>query len=74
MVCMDLTEMVCMDLTEAVDIKKRRQDNTEAATAKSLQLCPTLCNPTDGNLLGSSVSGILQARIPEWVATSFSDA
>ena len=43
-----------------------------AAAAKSLQLCPTLCDPIDGNPLGSSVPGILQARILEWVAISFS--
>ena len=36
-----------------------------AAAAKSLQSCPTLCDPTDGSPLGSSVSGILQARILE---------
>ena len=36
--------------------------------AKSLQLCPTLCNPMDYSLPGSSVHGILQARILEWVA------
>ena len=40
--------------------------------AKSLQLCPTLCNPMDGSLPGSSVHGIFQARILEWVAVSFS--
>ena len=40
--------------------------------AKSLQLCPTLCDPMDCNLPGSSVHGILQARILEWVAISFS--
>ena len=39
-----------------------------AATAKSLQSCPTLCDPIDGSPLGSSVPGILQARILEWVA------
>ena len=44
------------------------------AAAKSLQSCPTLCNPKDGSPLGSSVSGILQARILEWVAISFSMA
>ena len=33
-----------------------------AAAAKSLQLCPTLCDPIDGSLLGSSIPGILQAR------------
>ena len=36
--------------------------------AQSLQLCPTLCDPMDHSLLGSSVHGILQARILEWVA------
>ena len=46
---------------------------TAAAAAKSLQSCPTLCNPIDGSPLGSSVPGILQARILEWVAISFSN-
>ena len=45
-----------------------------AAAAKSLQSCLTLCDPIDGSPLGSSVSGILQARIPEWIAISFSNA
>jgi hypothetical protein len=45
-----------------------------AAAAKSLQSCPTLCNPIDGNLAGSPVPGILQARTLEWVAISFSNA
>ena len=45
-----------------------------AAAAKSLQSCPTLCDPRDGSPLGSSVPGILQARILEWVAISFSNA
>ena len=36
------------------------------------QSCPTLCNPMDGNLLGFSIHGILQARILEWIAISFS--
>ena len=45
-----------------------------AAAAKSLQSCPTLCDPIDGSLLGSSVPGILQARTLEWVAISFSNA
>ena len=43
-----------------------------AAAAKSLQSCPTLCDPIDSSPLGSSVPGILQARILEWVAISFS--
>ena len=45
-----------------------------AAAAKSLQSCPTLCDPIDGSPLGSSVPGILQARTLEWVAISFSNA
>ena len=45
-----------------------------AAAAKSLQSCPTLCDPTDGSPPGSAVPGILQARILEWVAISFSKA
>ena len=45
-----------------------------AAAAKSLQSCPTLCNPIDGSPPGSPVSGILQARTLEWVAISFSNA
>ena len=45
-----------------------------AAAAKSLQLCPTLCDPIDGSPPGSPVPGILQARILEWVAISFSNA
>ena len=39
-----------------------------AATAKSLQSCPTLCDPTDGSPSGSPVPGILQARVLEWGA------
>ena len=42
-----------------------------AAAAKSLQSCPTLCDPIDGSPPGSPVRGILQARILEWVAISF---
>ena len=45
-----------------------------AAAAKSLQLCPTLCNPIDGSPPGSAIPGILQARTLEWVAISFSNA
>ena len=41
---------------------------------KSLQSCPTLCDPIDSSPLGSSVPGILQARTLEWVAISFSNA
>ena len=45
-----------------------------AAAAKSLQSCPTLCDPIDGRPPGSTVPGILQARTLEWVAISFSNA
>ena len=45
-----------------------------AAAAKSLQSCPTLCDPIDGSPPGSAVPGILQARTLEWVAISFSNA
>ena len=44
------------------------------ATAKSLQSCPTLCDPIDGSPPGSPIPGILQARTLEWVAISFSNA
>ena len=47
---------------------------TAAPAAKSLQSCPTLCNPTDGSPPGSPIPGILQARTLEWVAISFSNA
>ena len=45
-----------------------------AAAAKSLQSCPTLCDPTDSSPPGSTVPGILQARTLEWIAISFSNA
>ena len=45
-----------------------------AAATKSLQSCPTLCDPIDSSPPGSPVPGILQARTLEWVAISFSNA
>ena len=45
-----------------------------AAAAKSLQSCPTLCDPMEGSPPGSPIPGILQARTLEWVAISFSNA
>ena len=50
------------------------QFSNDAAAAKSLQSCPTLCDPIDGSTLGSPAPGILQARTLEWVAISFSNA
>ena len=49
-------------------------DAAAAAAAKSLQSCPTLCDPIDGSPPDSPVPGILQARILEWVAISSSNA
>ena len=65
-------------MTEAPDSfnpsLKPLQENATAAAAKSLQSCPTLCDPIDGSPTGSPVPGILQARTLEWVAISFSSA
>ena len=65
-------------------MKKRKQSSllvaivtsaaAAAAAAKSLQSCPTLCDPIDGSAPDSAIPGILQARTLEWVAISFSNA
>ena len=47
-------------------------ETSAAAAAKSFQSCPTLCNPIDGSPPGSTVLGILQARVLEWGAIAFS--
>ena len=44
-----------------------------AAAAKSLRLCPTVCDPMDGSPPGSSIHGILQVRVLEWLAIAFSE-
>ena len=49
-------------------------ETQQIAAAKSLQSCPTLCDPIDGSPPGSPVPGILQARTLEWAAISFSNA
>ena len=54
--------------------KKLIRITAAAAAAKSLQSCPTLCDPIDGSPPGSPVPGILQARELEWVAIAFSNA
>ena len=54
-------------------IKAVGKTRAAAAAAKSLQSCPTLCDPMDGSPPGSPVPGILQARKLEWVAISFSN-
>ena len=55
-----------------IDEQNRIESPHAAAAAKSLQSCPTLCDPMDCSLPGFSVHGILQARTLEWVAISFS--
>ena len=67
-----------MGLVELNWINLKRMDGCESATAviaaKSLQSCPTLCDPIDGSPPASTIPGILQARTLEWVAISFSNA
>ena len=55
-------------------LPKRARGLFSSVTAKSLQSCPTLCDPIDGSPPGCPVPGILQARTLEWVAISFSNA
>ena len=62
------------DTTEAAAAAAYIKHILCAAAAKSLQLCLTLCDPIDGSPPGSPIPGILQARILEWVAISFSNA
>ena len=56
------------------DIFRENFDMKIPSAAKSLQSCPTLCDPVDCSLPGFSIHGILQARTLEWVAISFLDA
>ena len=55
-------------------VSQGNNQDTAAAAAKSLQSCPTLCDPVDGSPPGSPIPGILQARTLEWVAISFCNA
>ena len=57
-----------------INTTSKRHITAAAAAAKSLQSCPTLCDPRDSSPPGSPVPGILQARTLEWVAISFSTA
>ena len=68
----------CENIAADTLLKGQQMSESEAPTAaaaaaKSLQSCPTLCDPRDGSPTGSSIPGILQARILEWVAISFSN-
>ena len=68
------SEKEYVGITESLCYTPEAAAAAAAAAAKSLQLCPTLCNPIDGGPPGSPVPGILQARTLEWVAISFSNA
>ena len=61
-------------LFSSLPIKKPCTLKSLSLTAKSLQSCPTLCDPIDSSPPGSPVPGLLQARTLEWVAISFSNA
>ena len=63
-------------MTVSAGVWKRGMANkaAAAAAAESRQSCPTPCDPIDGSPPGSAIPGILQARTPEWVAISFSNA
>ena len=69
-----------LDLCEGVEGRKKVMQEASqtaaaaAAAAKSLQSCPTLCDPIAGLLPGSAIPGILQTRTLEWVVISFSNA
>ena len=55
-------------------VGERLEGYAAAAAAKSLQSCPSLCDPIGGSPPGPTVPGILQGRTPEWLAISFSNA
>ena len=75
-----LVAQSCLTLQDSMDCNQlgssfqAKISAAAAAAAKSLQSCPTLCDPIDGSTPGSPVPGILQARTLEWVAISFSNA
>ena len=71
MISVAITQLCYCSYKVAIDSVKQ-MDMPAAAAAKSVQSCPTLCDPIDGSPPGSSVPGILQARILEWVVISSS--
>ena len=68
---MSMNKQVCMEQHGWIS-QTCLVEAATAAAAKSLQSCPTLCNPRDGSPPGSPIPGILQARTLEWVAIFFS--
>ena len=72
------SEMILSNVHPGIPFLKlrctKRHVAAAAAAAKSLQLCPTLCNPIDGSPPGTPIPGVFQARVLEWVAISFSSA
>ena len=68
-----LSELIHIQ-TRVLNLHYTLKSHAAAATAKSLQSCPTLCDPIDGSPPGSPVPGILQVRTLEWVAIYFSNA
>ena len=71
---MNISPRMFSAVLSKVDLPAVAAAAAAAAAAKSLQSCLTLCDPIDGSPPGSPVPGILQARIVEWVAISFSNA
>ena len=69
-----ISSLTDMQLADIFFLVGHLSFNLAAAAAKSLQSCPTLCDPMDGSPPGCPVPGILQARTLEWVAISFSNA
>ena len=65
---------LCVSLCVLLGLYLLTSNHAAAAAAKSLQSCPTLCDPIDSSPPGSPVPGILQARTLEWVAISFPNA
>ena len=63
-----------LEYKDVLYLKEKKNKKLTHDTAKSLQSCPTLCDPIDGSPPGSSVPGILQARTLEWGASPFSNA
>ena len=77
--CSESLSLVCVGQKERKNLNElfgqlKMKLKLLAAAAKSLQSCPTLCDPIDGSPPGFTVPVILQARTLEWVAISFSNA